>query len=85
MFVGAKAILVPTFKAKKLNDLIKKTNPTVLVGVPTLFEALVRNEPKKGLDLSNIKLIISGGDVLPENKYNEYNEFFAMHGFKSKN
>lgn len=84
LFVGAKAILVPIFKAKKLNDLIKKTNPTVLVGVPTLFEALVRNEHKKGLDLSNIKLIISGGDVLPENKYNEYNEFFARHGSKAK-
>lgn len=84
LFVGAKAVLIPIFKAKKLNNLIKKVNPSVLIGVPTLFEALVSNESKKELDLSNIKLIISGGDIMDEDKYNEYNDFFARHGSKAK-
>ena len=37
---GMKCILIPQFNAKKFGDLIRKTKPNFLVGVPTLYEAL---------------------------------------------
>jgi len=61
--LGATCILVPQFDAKKFDKLLKKYNPHVLLGVPTLYEALTNiNNPK--LDLSSLKYVISGGDIL---------------------
>lgn len=84
LHIGMKLIMIPTFKADKLGDLIKKTNANFLVGVPTLFEALINNSKLKENDLASIHTIVSGGDVMDEEKLKEYNEFFAAHGSKAK-
>jgi long-chain acyl-CoA synthetase len=63
--VGGSMLLQPRFEAAKLLKLIHHRKPTVLVGVPTLFTALM-NEPKfKSYDLSSLKFCISGGASLP--------------------
>ena len=62
MSLGLTSILVPQFDAKKFDILFKKNRPSVIVGVPTLFEALISNNNVKNLDLSFIKYAISGGD-----------------------
>lgn len=43
-----------------------KKNPSCVLGVPTLYEALMSNNNVKNLDLSNLKYIVSGGDTLPK-------------------
>ena len=79
-----KCILLPTFKGKKLGKLIKKTQPTLMVGVPTLFEALYNNKNLKAGDFSSIKCIVSGGDIMNEENINRYNEMFKKYGSKAK-
>ena len=44
-------------------ELLIKHKPTILVGVPTLFEALTKNEHMDGVDLSRLKYVIGGGDT----------------------
>ena len=78
--VGAKVVVVPQFNAKTFDKLIKKYKPTVLVGVPTLFEALTNNEGMKDVDLSFLKYVISGGDTLNETRVEKINEFLCAHG-----
>ena len=73
--LGCSTILVPKFDAKKFDTLFKQTKPTCVLGVPTLFEALSNSHNEKNLDLSFLKYVISGGDLLPlplENKINSY-------------
>lgn len=84
LHIGMKLILIPKFKADKLGKLIKNKRPNFLVGVPTLFEALLRNKKLKKDDLSSLHTIVSGGDVMDEEKLNEYNDFFKRHGSKAK-
>lgn len=84
LHIGMKLIMIPTFKANKLGDLIKKTKPNFIVGVPTLFEALVQNNKFKDNDLAFIHTIVSGGDVMDEEKLKEYNDFFEKYGSKAK-
>ena len=43
---GMKAILIPQFDARKFGELIKKNKPTFLAGVPTLYEALLKQKLK---------------------------------------
>lgn len=84
LHIGVKCILIPTFKAKKLGELIRKTRPSFLVGVPTLFEALYNNKKLKSGDFSSINCIVSGGDILDEENYIKYNEMFEKYGSKAK-
>lgn len=76
---GCTSILVPKFNGKKLDTLIKKTKPTVILGVPTLYEALSNCNNESDLDLSYIKYVISGGDLLTSNLENRINNYLKSH------
>ena len=77
--LGFTSILIPQFDAKKFDILFKKNKPTVVVGVPTLFEALISNNNIKNLDLSFLRYAICGGDILPKSLEDKVNEYFENH------
>ena len=83
LYVGAEIVLIPTFKAKEFDKLLTKHKPTVLLGVPTLFEALTTNERMEGVSLSQLKYVIGGGDTLNKNRVNKINDFLHEHGAKT--
>ena len=80
---GAEVILIPLFKASKFHKLLIKHNPTVLVGVPTLFEALTKNKEMEDVDLSRLKYVIAGGDTLSKERVEEINNFLHQHGART--
>ncbi|MBN2360198.1 MAG: AMP-binding protein [Deltaproteobacteria bacterium] len=63
---GGKSILVPQFTAETVARLIKTKRPSLLVGVPTLFDALSRNHEFQRSDLSCLRATFSGADTLPQ-------------------
>ncbi len=77
---GAEVVLIPLFKANKFHKLLIKHNPSVLVGVPTLFEALTTNKHMESVDLSNLKYVIGGGDTLNKQRVERINDFLHDHG-----
>ena len=77
--LGCFTTLVPKFDAKKFDILFNKTKPTCVLGVPTLYEALINCDNIPNLDLSNLKYVISGGDLLPKSLENRINEYLASH------
>lgn len=80
---GAEVILIPTFKANKFHELLIKHKPTVIVGVPTLFEALTTNDKMNNVDLSMLKYVISGGDSLNKKRVENINTFLHNHGSRT--
>lgn len=72
-------ILVPKFEAKKCDKLIRKNRPNYIIGVPTLYEAILSNKGFKRADLSFIEYVISGGDTLTESLKNRFNAFLKEH------
>ncbi len=83
LHIGACVDLIPQFDAKHFDDLIIKHNPAIIVGVPTLFEALLNTNNKK-MDLSGLKYIICGGDSLSESLANKINDYLKEHNCKNK-
>lgn len=77
--LGATVALVPQFDAKRFDKLIRKYKPTVLTGVPTLYEALVTNPYMMNVDMSMVKYVISGGDSLSPEKNKRVNDFLKEH------
>lgn len=78
LHIGSCVDLIPQFDAKHFDKLLIQHNPSIIVGVPTLFEALLNTNNKK-LNLSNLKYVISGGDSLTESLGNKVNEFLLNH------
>ncbi len=58
-------IMLPRFELNQTLKLIDKTRPTIMAGVPTLFNALARSPDIKNYDLSSLKFCNSGGAPLP--------------------
>ena len=79
LYCGGTSILVPRFNVKSYAKLIKKTRPNFIAGVPTLFEAITRNEYLDGADLSCLRGVFSGGDSLTIELKKKFDKFLADH------
>ena len=78
-YVGGTCILFPQFNSKTFDKLLKKYKPNVIAGVPTLYEALMKNEGLDGYDLSFLKCVISGGDSLSISLKKKVDRFLKEH------
>lgn len=76
---GACSVLIPQFNAKQFASILKKHKPTMIFGVPTLYDALLKSKGTDKLDYSFLKYVVSGGDILPEKLEKSVNEFLAAH------
>ena len=83
LLCGMKCILLPQFNAKKFGDLIKKTQPSFLAGVPTLYEALLNQKLNKN-DLKCVESAISGGDILSGKLKKKIDKYLKEHGSCAK-
>ena len=82
--LGCYSILIPQFDAKKFDIMFQKKKPSCVLGVPTLYEALISNNNVKKLDLSNLKYIVSGGDILPKSLEDRVNKYLKEHNSPGK-
>ncbi len=62
---GSELIIMPRFVLDDAMKLIDQTKPTVMPGVPTMFNAMLNHPKLKSFDLSSLKYCISGGAALP--------------------
>ncbi len=84
LYWGCTSILVPQFNASSYCKLLKKYKPNYIAGVPTLFEALLRMEDARDLDLSQLEGIFSGGDSLTPELKHKVDAFLKEHGSKEQ-
>jgi long-chain acyl-CoA synthetase len=62
---GAEVIIMPRFALNDALKLIDKQRPTIMPGVPTLFNAIVNSRKLNNYNLKSLKLCLSGGAPLP--------------------
>lgn len=80
---GMGCILIPAFSHKQFAEIIRKNEPNFIVGVPTLFEALI-NAKLKPTDLKSVTAVICGGDALNQTLRDKVNDFLKAHGSSAK-
>lgn len=80
---GMGCILIPAFSHKQFADIIKKNEPNFIVGVPTLFEALVNTKLRPD-DLKSVTAVICGGDALNQTLRDKVNHYLKTHGSSAK-
>lgn len=77
---GVGCILIPKLEAKEIGKIFKKYQPNHILGVPTLFKGIMKCKDLEGMDLSYVKNIVSGGDLVKNSLEDKINDFFANHG-----
>ncbi len=82
LYFGSRTVLIPQFNAKKFKTYLKKYKINILVGVPTVFEYLTKIKFGKK-DLSGMKVMVCGGDMMSGATKNTINEFVAAHGSRA--
>lgn len=62
---AAEIIIMPRFVLDDALKLIDKSKPSLMPGVPTLFNAMINHAKIKSFDLSSLKFCLCGGAPLP--------------------
>ena len=78
-YFGGTSILLPQFNAKTFDKVLKKYEPNVIVGVPTLFEAMTQNKNFAFMNLSYVTCVISGGDSLSVELKKKFDDWLEKH------
>jgi len=79
---GGKSIFVPQFSADIVAKLLRTTRPNLLVGVPTLYDALSKDPSLAKADLSCLRACFSGADTLPRPVKERFEQLVAARGGK---
>lgn len=73
-------ILMPEYDANRFYKIWKNDRPEVILGVPTLWEAMMSNKKFDNVNMSQLKYMVSGGDSLSVAQETKINEFLHKHG-----
>ena len=77
---GGTAIILPSVNPKKFDETLLKYKPNILACVPSVLEGLTKSKKLKESDLSFIKCIICGGDMLSGELQGRIDKFLSDHG-----
>jgi long-chain acyl-CoA synthetase len=77
---GGRAILAPIFTPEIAAKLIRSKRPHLMVGVPTLFDALTRNPSLKKAGLDCLRAAYCGADKLPRPVKEAFEKLVAARG-----
>jgi long-chain acyl-CoA synthetase len=69
--------VVPRFEPKAVLDAIESDRVTIILGVPTMLQALAA-EDLTGRDLSRLRVAVSGGASLPGEILRQFEELFGI-------
>ena len=75
LVLGLNLQLIPKFDAKIFPKLMLKYHPNVVFGGPILYEKMMMDKKTRDIDLSGLKVPVSGGDTMNvelEQKINDY-------------
>ncbi|PCI11255.1 hypothetical protein COB72_01565 [bacterium] len=66
MLFGCKAVYTARFVPKKIVGLIKKHRPSIYLAIPSMYNAMLTVKDATAEDFASFRLLISGGEPLPE-------------------
>ncbi len=73
ILAGATLTLLPRFHPTKALEILQRDRATIMLGVPTMYVALLHHPEREKYDLSSLHMCVSGGASLPVE---------VLHGFE---
>lgn len=76
--VGAKVVYTARFVPGKVVRLIRQHRPTILIAIPSMFNALLHAKDTTAEDFSSLRFVVSGGEPLPQAVFDAFRERFGI-------
>jgi long-chain acyl-CoA synthetase len=76
--VGAKVVYTAKFQPTKLFKLARMHKPTVFIGIPSMYSALINAKSGCPDDFASMKLMLSGAEPLPDATFTRFRDKFAI-------
>lgn len=80
--MGMEMLEIPIFNIEKLAELVLKTKPNIIIGIPSWWEVIIDSSCMKTANLSFLTVAVAGGDSLDPIKEQKINDFLIHHGAK---
>ena len=74
---GGTITLLPRFSPTKALEIVQRDGVTTLLGVPTMYAAMLHEEGAEAYDTSGLDLCVSGGAAMPVEILRAFEEKFA--------
>lgn len=84
LLYGGRIALLPTFRTKKVIALLKKKRLELLIGVPAVYEALLKNKKFKGNLIKDIRECFVGGDFISPSLIERFNQRLKESGSQGR-
>lgn len=75
---GLKVIYSARFVPARIIRLLREHRPTVFVGIPSMYNALLLSKDAAAEDFSSLRYVVSGGEPLPEAVFMAFRERFGV-------
>jgi long-chain acyl-CoA synthetase len=74
---GASLALIPRFDPEKAIEVIEKERVTIMLGVPTMYAAILNHPRSDGMDASSLRTCCSGGSAMPHEVQKAFEDKFG--------
>ena len=74
---GASLALIPRFDPEKAIEVIEKERVTIMLGVPTMYAAILNHPRSDGMDASSLRVCCSGGSAMPHEVQKAFEDKFG--------
>ena len=75
---GIKTVYTARFVPIKILRLIRDHHPTIMIAIPSMYNALLSLKDVSKADFASLRYVVSGGEPLPEAVFNAYRERFGV-------
>lgn len=76
--IGCRVVYSARFVPQKIVRLMRKERPTVFVGIPSMYNALMQVKDAGPEDLRSLRYTVSGGEPLPAAVFEKFRERFNI-------
>ncbi|MBQ3685812.1 MAG: acyl--CoA ligase [Candidatus Methanomethylophilaceae archaeon] len=83
VLTAMECVMMPTFSADQICDVIRKERINYIAGVPNLFGKIIDNKSMQNADLSPVVGVFCGGDSIASADKRRFDEFLEVHGSKT--
>ena len=78
MLLGCRVVYSARFVPQRILGLIRTHRPTAFIGIPSMYNALLSVKDHKPDDFASMRLIVSGGEPLPDDVAERFMERYGV-------
>jgi len=76
--IGCRIVYVPRFVPQRIVRTIQEHRPTIMLGIATMFAALLKLKDATREDFESLRLVVAGGEALPDAIFEPFRDRFGI-------